>query len=133
MKRKIFILIIILILIGIGGIIAYKKLYNPNPSEKEILQGVEKKNKIRNELSNVIQGNNEATTNEDYQISISEAREKAIIIFNSLGESNLNKDNVNVREVNRNGNKYYYITSLENSAEVEVKTGKVTKINNVAQ
>lgn len=133
MKRKIFILIIILILIGIGGIIAYKKLYNPNPSEEEILQGVEEKNKIRNELSNVIQGNNEATTNENYQISISEAREKAIIIFNSLGESNLNKDNVKVREVNRDGNKYYYITSLENSVEVEVKTGKVTKINNVAQ
>lgn len=131
MKKKIFIVILILILVGIGSYIAYKKLYNPNPSEEEIRQGVEERNKIRNELSNVIEGNKEA--DENYQIPISEAREKAIIIFNSLGEYNLNKDNVNVREVSRSGKKYYYISSLENSAEVEVSTGRVTKINNVAQ
>lgn len=129
MKKKIGILVLILIIILLGTYIAYKKLYNPNPSEKEIIRGVEEKNKIRNELSNLIQGSND----ENYQISIEEARQKAITIFNSLGEYNLNKDNVKVREINKNEKKYYYITSLENSAEVEISTGKVTKINNVSQ
>lgn len=131
MKKKVIIIILIIILVAIGGFVAYKKLYNPNPSEAEIQKGIEEKNKIRNELSNVINGNE--NVDENYQISISEAREKAIIIFNSLGEYNLSKENVNVREINRDGNKYYYVSSLENSAEIEINTGKVTKINNVAQ
>lgn len=131
MKKKIIIIGIVTVLILIVGLFSYKKFYNPNPTEKEILEGVDAKNKIRNELNNVIQG--KADADENYQISISEARSKAIIIFNSLGESNLDKDNVNVREIERNGNKYYYVSSLENTMEVEINTGKVTKINNVAQ
>ena len=131
MNKKIIVIILILVLICIGGFLLYKKFYNPNPSEEEILKGIEEKDKIRNELSNVIAGNPEA--DENYEISISEAREKAIIIFNSLGESNLNKDSVNVREVNKNGDIYYHISSPRNSAEIEVKTGRITKINGVVQ
>ncbi len=130
MKKRI-VIILLIILIILGGYFLYKKAYNPNPSEEEIQRGIEAKNKVRNELSNIINGTE--NIDENYQISISEAREKAIIIFNSLGEKDLNKDNVNVIEINRNGNKYYYISSLENSAEIEINTGRVTKINNVEQ
>ena len=130
MKKKV-VIILLIILIVLGGYFIYKKTYNPNPSEEEIKRGIEAKNTVRNELSNIINGTE--NIDENYQISISDAREKAIIIFNSLGEKDLNKDNVNVREINRNGNKYYYISSLENSAEIEINTGKVTKINNVEQ
>lgn len=130
MKKKLIISVIIILLI-IVGFTVYKKFYNPNPSDEEILKGIEAKDKIRNELQNVING--KENPEEGYQISISEARDKAIIIFNSLGENNLNKDNVKVREIEREGKKYYYISSLENSAEVEINTGRITRINNVIQ
>ena len=130
---KKIIIILSIIILAIVGFWIYKNNINVNlnPSKEEILEGIEEKDKIRNELSNIING--PENVDENYQISISEARENAIKIFNSLGEYNLNKDNVNVREVDRNGKKYYYISSLENSLEIEINTGKVTKINNVAQ
>lgn len=130
MKKKIIVSVFVILLV-IVVFAVYEKFHNPNPSEEEILKGVEVKDQIRSELQNVING--KENPEEDYQISISEAREKAIIIFNSLGENNLNKDNVKVREIEREGKKYYYISSLENSAEVEINTGRVTRINNVIQ
>lgn len=130
---KKILIILCVIITTIVGILVYKnKGYEETKlTEKDILAGIEEKDKIRNELSNIINGT--SNIDENYQISISEARQKAIIIFKSLGEDNLNKDNVYVREIERNGKKYYYISSLKNSAEIEINTGKVTKINNVAQ
>lgn len=131
MKRKtnIYLIIVITITVIIAGCFLYKKFYNPNPSEEEIQKGIEEKDKIRNELSNIIKG--DETENSDYKIPIEEARQKAITIFNSLGEKNLNKENVSVIEIDRKEKKYYYISSAENNAEVEISTGKVTKINGV--
>lgn len=132
MKKSIIILsIIIIVLSAIVGFVIYKNNVNQNPSKEEILAGIEEKDKIRNELKDIING--PENVDENYQIPISEAREKAIKIFNSLGEYDLSKDNVHVREVHRNGKKYYYVSSLENSLEIEINTGKITKINNVAQ
>lgn len=132
MKKEIniwLVIITIMVLVIIGSFL-YQKFHNSNPSEEEIQKGIEEKDKIRNELSNVIKGNEESDSN--YKITIEEARQKAIIIFNSLGEKDLSKENVSVTEINRKGQKYYYISSEENNAEVEINTGRITKINGVS-
>ena len=130
MKKKIVIILTVLLLIVLGYIIC-NSIIKPNPSKSRIQQGILEKDQIRNNIQNVINGIDNPDVN--YEISISEARDKAIVIFNSLGETDLNKDNVQVVEVNREGKKFYYIRSAKNSAEIEINTGKVVRINNVAQ
>lgn len=130
MRKKILIVLSIIV-IAVVGFVIYKKVYNPNPSREYILKGIEHKDKIRNELGNVINGIENPS--EDYEISISDAKDKAIIIFESLGEKNLNKDNMEATEIKRKGVRYYYITSANNSLEIEINTGRITRINTIVQ
>ena len=138
MKNKIVIIIIIILILATGGFLLYKNFSNkqsknisPNPSPEEIAQGIKEKDEIRNSLSNIINGNE--GTGDNSPISIAEARNRAIIIFESLGETDLNKDNVSVIEEEIRGKKYYYIQSRENTAEVEIETGRFTRINMIPQ
>ena len=39
------------------------------------------------------------------------------------------EDDLNVVTIQREGEKYYYITSKQNSLEIKIKGGKVTRIN----
>lgn len=65
-------------------------------------------------------------------ISEEKAREIAVLQFEKLGESNLDIYNLKLKKIERNNGEYfYYINSSENTLEISVKGGVVTRINNV--
>lgn len=65
---------------------------------------------------------------EDEEISEAKAKEAAIKQFKKLGEK-ANKDELTVKQIKRSGEKYYYITSKQNTMEIKIKGGKITRIN----
>ena len=52
----------------------------------------------------------------------------AIKQFKKLGE-NINEKELKVMKIQRKGEEYYYISSKENTLEIKLKGGKVTRIN----
>ena len=61
-----------------------------------------------------------------------EAKELAIKQFKKIGEKNLEKDKINIIKIDRNGEEYYYVTSAENTAEIKIKGGQITRINSAS-
>ena len=74
-----------------------------------------------------------ATTNikEDENITQENAIKLAISQFKKLGEKNLKEDNITISEVERNGEYYYYVCSPENTLEIKITGGKITRVNSV--
>ena len=68
---------------------------------------------------------------EDQEITEDEAREMAVTQFERLGESGLDKDSIRVMQLKRNDDLYFFITSEENTMEIRIKGGTVTRINAV--
>lgn len=62
------------------------------------------------------------------EIEEAAAKDMAQKQFRILGES-VNKEELNVTKFQRKGEEYYYVTSLQNSVEIKVKGGNITKIN----
>lgn len=62
------------------------------------------------------------------EISEEQARKAAVKQFKILNEDVKEKD-LNIIKIQRNNEKYYYITSVNNSLEIKINGGKVTKIN----
>ena len=50
---------------------------------------------------------------------------------NITEEKNLKEENITVSEVERNGEHYYYVCSPENTLEIKITGGKITRINSV--
>ncbi len=71
-------------------------------------------------------------TKENEEITEEEAKELAIKQFKKIGEKNLEKDKINIIKIDRNGEEYYYVTSAENTAEIKIKGGQITRINSVS-
>ena len=71
-------------------------------------------------------------TKENEEITEEEAKELAIKQFKKIGEKNLEKDKINIIKINRNGEEYYYVTSAENTAEIKIKGGQITRINSAS-
>lgn len=67
-------------------------------------------------------------TKENEEISEQKAKEAAIKQFKKLGEKT-NKNDLTLKEIKRNGEKYYYITSKQNTMEIKIQGGKITRIN----
>lgn len=65
---------------------------------------------------------------EGEEISEEQARKAAVKQFKILNE-NVEEDELNVVKIQRNNEKYYYITSVNNSLEIKIDGGKVTRIN----
>lgn len=65
---------------------------------------------------------------EDEKISKEKAIEAAVKQFKILGE-NVKEEELNVVKIQRNQEEYYYITSVNNSLEIKINGGKVTRIN----
>ena len=42
------------------------------------------------------------------------------------------KDKINIIKIDRNGEEYYYVTSAENTAEIKIKGGQITRINSAS-
>ena len=71
-------------------------------------------------------------TKENEEITEEEAKELAIKQFKKIGEKNLEKDKINIIKRDRNGEEYYYVTSAENTAEIKIKGGQITRINSAS-
>ena len=70
-------------------------------------------------------------TKENEEIT-EEAKKLAIKQFKKIGEKNLEKDKINIIKIDRNGEEYYYVTSAENTAEIKIKGGQITRINSAS-
>lgn len=66
--------------------------------------------------------------NKDKEIVEDTAKDMAQKQFKILGET-INKEELKVTKFQRRGEEYYYVTSLQNSVEIKVKGGEITKIN----
>lgn len=71
-------------------------------------------------------------TKENEEITEEEAKELAIKQFKKIGEKNLEKDKINIIKIDRNAEEYYYVTSAENTAEIKIKGGQITRINSAS-
>ena len=71
-------------------------------------------------------------TKENEEITEEEAKELAIKQFKKIGEKNLEKDKINIIKIDRNGEEYYYVTSAENTAEIKIKGGQITRTNSAS-
>lgn len=71
-------------------------------------------------------------TKENEEITEEQAKELAIKQFKKIGEKSLEKDKINIIKIDRNGEEYYYVTSAENTAEIKIKGGQITRINSAS-
>ncbi len=67
---------------------------------------------------------------ENEEITEDEAREIAVKQFKRLGEK-IEKNELEVVEIVRKEEKYYYISSYSNTLEIKILGGEITKINTV--
>lgn len=65
---------------------------------------------------------------ETEDIAEEEAKKVAVEQFKELKE-NVKKEEVNIQKIQREGEEYYYITSQQNSLEIKIKGGTITRIN----
>ena len=70
----------------------------------------------------------EANIGETKEITEGKAKAMAIKQFKKLGEI-INEKELKVMKIQRKGEEYYYISSKENTLEIKLKGGKVTRIN----
>ena len=66
------------------------------------------------------------------QISEDDARKVAKKQFESLGETKIKTDELKVQQIKRSGEEYYYISSKENTLEIRIQDGKITRLNSVS-
>ena len=97
-----------IVVILVSGYIIFK------PEKQETPSGIE-----------VVQSDKE----ENEGITEEEARKVAKKQFKKLGEKNIKEENLQVKKIQRSGEEYYYISSAENTMEIQIKGGKVTRIN----
>mgnify|MGYP004509368511 CR=1 FL=1 len=91
-------------------------VFMPEKKEKIMLDGVE-----------VIQSN----TKEGSEISEDNAKELAIKQFKELGENDLSENAVSCLKILRDEDEYFYIKSKQNTLEIKVKGGQISRINSV--
>lgn len=73
--------------------------------------------------------NNDTSSNAQ-EISEERAKEIALNEFVKLGEADITIDNLNVTGILRGGERYLEVSSNANSVEINIKTGKIERINN---
>ena len=66
----------------------------------------------------------------DEEITKDQAREIAVKQFEKMGE-NVDKNKLEVLDLQRKDGQYYYISAQRNSLEIRVKGGEITRINAV--
>lgn len=72
----------------------------------------------------------ETKTKQDEEISEEDAKKIAVKQFKNLGE-NVKKDDLDIIRIQRSGEKFYYVTSSENTLEIKIIGGQITRINSV--
>lgn len=71
----------------------------------------------------------ETNIQKDSEMTEEKARKSAVKQFKILGEKNVKEDKLSVKKILRNEEEYYYISSAENTIEIQVRGGKITRIN----
>lgn len=64
-------------------------------------------------------------------ISEDDAKELAKKQFKELNEKALDTDKFQLLKIQRDGEEYYYICSPENTMEIKVSTGEITRVNSI--
>ena len=59
------------------------------------------------------------------------AKKLAIKQFKELGESDLSENDVSCLKILRDEDEYFYIKSKQNTLEIKVKGGQISRINSV--
>lgn len=70
----------------------------------------------------------ETSVKKTEDIAEDNAREIAVMQFKELKEE-IQKEELDVQKIQRNGEEYYYIISKHNSLEMRIKGGTITRIN----
>lgn len=73
----------------------------------------------------------ETNTQAEEEITEEKARKVAVKQFKNLKE-NVKQEDLNVLKIQRSGEEYYYITSAQNSLEIKIKGGQITRINSAS-
>ena len=73
----------------------------------------------------------ETNMKENEEITEEKAGKVAVKQFKKLGEKSVKEDQVSIKKIAREGEEYYYITSKENTLEIQIKGGKITRVNSV--
>jgi short subunit fatty acids transporter len=74
----------------------------------------------------------ETSVDETKQITEKDARKIAKKKFKELGEKKVEEDDLSVTQIQREGNLCYYVCSSENTVEINISGGKITRVNSVA-
>ena len=83
--------------------------------------------KITSEGVEIVQ----AKSGSDEEISENDAKKLAIKQFKKIGESNIDEESLKVLKIQRKGKEFYYISSKENTLEIQILGGNITRINSV--
>lgn len=83
--------------------------------------------KITSEGVEIVQ----AKLGSDEEISENDAKKLAIKQFKKIGESNIDEESLRVLKIQRKGKEFYYISSKENTLEIQILGGNITRINSV--
>lgn len=116
MKRVFSIYNLAVILCVIAIIVALVIILKPNHNKKITADGVEI---VQSKLSS------------DEEISENDAKKLAIKQFKKIGESDINEESLKVLKIQRQGKEFYYISSKENTIEIQILGGDITRINSV--
>ena len=83
--------------------------------------------KITSEGVEIVQ----AKLGSDEEISENDAKKLAIKQFKKIGESNIDEESLKVLKIQRKGKEFHYISSKENTLEIQILGGNITRINSV--
>jgi hypothetical protein len=79
--------------------------------------------------SKSVQTEKEKTTTKG-EVTEKQANKLAAKRFKELGEK-VKESELKTMKIQRDGEEYYYISSKENTLEVKIKTGEITRVNSV--
>ena len=116
MRRIFNIYNLAVILCVITIIVALVIIFKPNNNKKITSDGVE-----------IVQ----AKIGSDEKISEEDAKKLAIKQFKKIGESDIDEGSLKILKIQRQGEEFYYISSKENTLEIQILGGDITRINSV--
>ena len=108
----------------------FKNNTNISQAKDEVVQtydeNAQNTEENKNEDKKVVESKNSTK-----EVSEKDARKLAKKQFKELNEKHLNVDDFEVLKIERDGEEYYYISSAENTVEIKISTGEITRINSV--
>lgn len=130
--RNIAIAICILVIIIVVVILIFEPDFNKNAEQQATIASTSQNNQEPEEQNasednkdhNVVQNNNSGK-----KISEEDAKKLALRQFNELGEKDLKESELKIKTIKRSGELYYHVASQNNTIEIKIETGEITRIN----